>query len=431
MRTYLLAGAFALVATAASAADITKTSSGYTYFNRPGGDVVAHDADIDACRTIAGRLHQPSPHTTVVAAGGIYGAIGGAIAMAIAQGINDNRAHPTNVENCMVVRGWRVVSVGKAEGDALGALDPKARREKIKDWIGADPPHGDVVRSFGNELANMTPESALMASSNFGNTALSADLAEKPHEAASKPAAALPEMKRSAKPPKPLKAQDMGGVPVGDGLVVVSVAGAGPIILGFERIGPNADTPAWVDGQPGAFVATQAPTHVANAGGGSGSVLAFALPPGRWRLAYEGNGEVAASFCLGSPAFDLAAGDVIYAGSFNPAALGNPDLSVDSVKAVFPSMSGLADRLKPAVYMNGTTGTCSGAYAYALEIPSHPFVGAYAWGSVALQTPPAAQAAAQTAPAQAAQPPAPPAAPAAVAPANRATAPAAPTTSTH
>ena len=403
MRTLWLAALAAACATSAGAADITRSSPGYTYFNRPGADFAAHDADVAACRKVAERLHQPQAQTTVVAAGGIYGAIGVAIGMAIAQAISDARAHPTNVENCMVVRGWRVVSVDKDEGAALAALDKQARLDKINAWIGAAAPHGEIVRAFANELASDPPSAVFAPSVNFGSTALSADLSVKPHEATKlAPTAPTPYMAKSARPPKPLKAQDLGGVPAGDALIVVSIAGSGQVGLGFERIGPDADAPAWVDGHPGSFEVKQATGAFASANGGQGLMLAFAVPPGRWRLAYEANGQMSVSFCLGSPAFDVAAGDVIYTGAFDPGALGHPDMTLEPAKAIFPAISGLADKVRPANYLNGTQGVCQGAYAYALEIAGQSFVDGYAGGSRGLAAAPAQTAVA--APAAADQP---------------------------
>jgi hypothetical protein len=381
MRALWLAAAAAACVTPAFAADITRTSAGYTYFNRPGADFAAHDADIAACRKIAGRLHQPMQQMTYVSAGGGYGAIGAAIGIAIAQAISDARAHPTNVENCMVVRGWRVVSIDKEEGAALVALDKKVRLEKVSAWIGAETPHGQVVRTFDNELATAPPSAIFVASSNFGNTAVSADLATKPRETAASAATSQPYMAKSARPPKPLKAQDLGGVPEGAGLVVVSVVGSGEITLGFERVGPEADTPAWTDGHPGSFEVRQATGAFASANGGQGQMLAFAVPPGRWRLAYEEDAQTMVSYCLGAPAFDIAAGDVIYAGSFSPDAMGHPDLSPEPAKSIFPALSGIADKLQPAKYVNGVQGACQGAYAYALEMAGQPFADGYGWGT--------------------------------------------------
>ncbi|HWF76158.1 MAG TPA: hypothetical protein VN694_03190 [Caulobacteraceae bacterium] len=428
MRTLWLAAMAAACATSAGANDITKSSPGYTYFNRPGADFAAHDADVAECRKIAGRLHQPQAQTTVVAAGGVYGAIGVAIGMAIAQAVSDARAHPTNVENCMVVRGWRVVAVDKAEGEALAALDKQARLDKVGAWIGADPPHGQVIRAFANELATDPPGAVFAPSANFGSTALSADLAVKPHEAAkTAQAAPAPSMDRSARPPKPLKAQDLGGVPPGDALIVVSVAGTGQISLGFERVGPDLDTPAWVDGRPGSFVVKQAVKSFASANGGSGQLLAFAVPPGRWRLAYEENGQMAVSFCLGSPAFDVAAGDAVYAGTFDPTGLGQPDMTLDAAKAIFPALSGLGDKLRSADYVNGARGVCQGAYAYALELAGRPFIDGYAWGSRGLPATGAPAVAAAAPPTAAPPANAPPAnAPPASAPPVAAAAPASP-----
>ena len=420
MRAYLLAALILAAPATVHAANITTTTDGYTYFNRPGADVATHDADIDACRKQAGLLHQPMQQTTVVVTGGVYGAIGAAIGTAIAQAILDAHAHPINVENCMVVRGWRVVALDKDEGAAVAALERKDKIAKLEPWIGADAPHGTIVRSFDNDLASASAASVFIAGHVTTSGMLSADIAKKPH---APPAAAVadppdPEtMAKTAKPPKALKASALGGVPAGDGLVVITIKGAGAVALGFERIGPNPTTPAWVDGHPASFTASQSQADFASAGSGSGLTLAFVVPPGRWRMVYAANGFAGVSFCMGSPAFDVAAGDVIYAGAFDPDALGHPNLDVAPVKAVFSSLSGLADKVQPAAYINGTTGLCGGVYAYALEMPDRPFVEGYAWGSranVAVATAPVAAPAAAPAVPIVPPPPAPPAPAAAV-----------------
>jgi len=140
MRALWLAAFLAATAASPALADgkLNETSAGYTYFNRAGADLDSHDADVKACRTLAGTTYQPMPQTTVVATGGIYGAIGVAIGEAIVAAIQNHRGHLVNVENCMVVKGWRVVALDPAEGEALAGQDKKSRTAKVRDWVGAD-----------------------------------------------------------------------------------------------------------------------------------------------------------------------------------------------------------------------------------------------------------------------------------------------------
>src|SRR5438874_2530740 len=116
MRLGVITALLAATATPALAGgDMTGTSPGYTYFNKAGADLAAHNTDVQECRQLAGRLHQPLaptpgtslyvPAGTSPVAAGIGGAIGMAIVMAVQQKMADNRGNPVNVEHCMVVKG--------------------------------------------------------------------------------------------------------------------------------------------------------------------------------------------------------------------------------------------------------------------------------------------------------------------------------------
>jgi hypothetical protein len=241
-----------------------------------------------------------------------------------------------------------------------------------------------------------------------------------------------PKLAKSARPPAPLKAEQLGEIPADSALIVVNVQGTGAFSVAFERQGPDAKTPAWADGRPGAFLAGQPVKATATAGGAQGTTHVFAVPPGRWKIAHMSAGLFTVSLCLGAPSFEVAAGDVVYAGSFDPASAINnigPEMTLEPYRAVFPALSGLGDKMRPATYVNGSTGQCQGAYMYALETTGGQFAEGYAHGSKALPTPTtsAAAAPAPEAATPAATPAAAPVAPAAATPtsAPAATAPAA------
>jgi hypothetical protein len=85
-------------------------------------------------------------------------------------------------------------------------------------------------------------------------------------------------------------------------------------------------------------------------------------------------------YCLGSPSFEVKAGEVVYAGTFHLEGddLG-PDLALDPAKVYLGAAA--ADRVRPAVYRNGSRGSCHGFSAvYALEVPGAPFAPDYTWG---------------------------------------------------
>ena len=410
----------ATAAPAFAATDLTRTTDGFTYFNKPGADLAAHDAAVRECRTIAAQMHQPGPmtpsYTMVVPAGvspvaaGVGGAIGMAIAMAIQQSIADHKGAPVNVENCMVVKGWRVVALDDLEGKGFPALKKDVQLAELAQWVGAAEPHGKVVRVFANDAVE-GDQKALFTPATHVGVAVSADLVGKaagkdkpaagPVAAYLPPAAAprLPRKAKTAEPPKPLADADLGGIPDGQGLIVVNVRGDAQVAVSLQRAGPDPATPAWVDGHPADILVVRPAKAFARAGAAEGATYVYAVPPGRWRLENVEVNSVAMSFCLGGPAFDLAAGEAVYAGSFNPNNV-VPDMRMETAKAAFPSVSPVVDKLKPAAWVNGVQAQCHGAYAYALELPDRPFVDSYALGSRA-QPPPAVKAAAPAPPAAA------------------------------
>jgi len=130
----------------AVAATMDRPSDGYVYFHRAGADMARHDAAIDACiREVAG-TRQPS----------IGPAHGGLITRMILrsgrdaqQQVADRVAFDANLEDCMVARGWEVVRLDDAEGKQLAGLPQPQQAAAIAPWIGAQPPHGQVVRQYG------------------------------------------------------------------------------------------------------------------------------------------------------------------------------------------------------------------------------------------------------------------------------------------
>jgi hypothetical protein len=406
MRKLCLAAVMAAAASPAMAGDLGKTSDGYTYFNKPGAQLAAHDADVRACRAMSARLHQPDTSPPVYAPG-LAGAIGAAIGKAIVMAMNDAKARPVNVENCMVVKGWRVVALDPAAGEAADKLDTAAKVARIGPLIGAAEPEGTIVRVFDNDAATIQTSGMFSPARNTSKARLSVDAMGDPPESdkpsKEKPAPA-PKLAKSARPPSPLKPEQLGEIPADSALVVVNLQGVGAFSVNFERVGPDAKTPAWADGRPGAFTAAQPVKATAVAGGAGGTTLVYAVPAGQWRISSFHAGLFMASLCLGAPSFEAVAGEVVYAGSFDPGSPSNrigPDMTLEPYRAVFPALSGLGDKMRAATYVNGATGQCNGAYMYALELPERPFAEGYAFGSKARPAPVGAAAAAVPVPAPA------------------------------
>ena len=125
--------------------NLGRMTAGYSYYNRPGADMALHDSDLHACLIAAAAMR-----TTISSAVG--GVIGGLIASAQEDAANRGVVSSA-LENCMVVHGWRVVHLDDAEGSALAALPGAELAAKLRPWVGAETPHGTVVRIWHNEAA--------------------------------------------------------------------------------------------------------------------------------------------------------------------------------------------------------------------------------------------------------------------------------------
>jgi len=387
MRTAMVIAVVSTVAQSVSAADLTTSARGVSYFHKEGATASSHDADLQDCRTLAGKMHQPiPPMNPAVESQGLAGLLVGSIIVSAQQTAADHKARAVNVENCMVVKGWQVVALTPGDATAFAALDKASKAGRAGEWIGSTELHGTVVRRFANDVAS-DDSSQMYVVARHPGVSISDDVVDPGLSKApeKKPVTTIdptiaPGRPESAKPPKPLKDEQLGGVPPGAGLIIVNVRGDAAATLLFERVGPDPDTDAWVDGQPSQVFVNPPAKAVAKAGARLGVTQVFSVPPGRWRLSAIGVGDVSVSFCLGSPAFDVAAGDAVYAGS-SSSEHALPGMGLDIAKSAFPGLSSVPDKIRAATWTNGVRGKCVGTYLYALEIPDQPFVDGYILGS--------------------------------------------------
>jgi hypothetical protein len=358
--------------------DLTRSAGGYTYFNKPGADMEIHDADLRECRHQALQMVQPDLNTNAGAGHGLIGALVAAVIEGAMDSMYERRGLAANIENCMVVAGWRVVRMPDQDGQALAARDQFGQANQLAGLVGAQDTQGEVVRTYGNEIAAggavVFAQAGDLDKPSLSLTAL-APLEE---ESVEKPD--LPKMEKSARPPKPLAPEKLGQTPEGYAVVVVRLRGSGlqnGETLTLERAGPYIEIPAWVDGQPASATASLPMKFLVKGGSRLEKTTAFAVPPGRWRLAGLSQGLFQLSLCLGAPAFDVAAGEVVFAGDFDLSASTVPDLDPATARAALAAAPALAERVRPAVYVNGYKSQCGGAaYLYAYEIPGAPFANA-------------------------------------------------------
>lgn len=382
----LLAAAFAATTTHASAADLTLSTSGYNYFHRANATLAQHDTDVRECMVLARKANQPD--TQMGSGGGLIGALVLGVVKGVMDGIGQRRGMAANIENCMVVRGWTVRRLPNAQGAALAAQSQAEQSKALASLVGAADPTDEAVRAFDND-AQRASTVMFTPAGDLDKLSLSLTaLAPPPKDAPPPPVApAQPKMKKSSWPAKPLKPEQLAATPTDASLVVVRLTGGqsqGGEQLLFSRTGPDATTPAWADGQPGAFAAPLPIKMFAKSDVTYDTTLVFALPPGQWRLIGAARGMFIASFCLGQPAFTVAKGETVFAGTFS---LGGerlgPDLDLEPTKAALSALPERAAQVKAANYVNGTLSDCGGAYIYALEAPGAPFTEGYSYGSAA------------------------------------------------
>lgn len=368
----------------------------YTYFNRPGATIQTHNDAVFECWIQAVKT-KSYDEKTPVAAGGLIGAL----ASSALQHAYHHGAVGASLENCMVALGWRVVSIADAEGADLAKLPPGPLSMILAPWVGAQTPHGDVVRTWGNDAAHGTStrfsfrpdhkndgQLSLIAATGHDLTKFNQN--DGPTAVNDYPAPDATLDKRWSM--KPLKANKLSAASPDGGVIITRVRGLGlnrGTTVFFNRMGSRPDI--WAsntDHMLDSIGVYGNPFYQ----GKNGAWVAWAVPAGRWRvfsIAATSKGEL--NFCLGSPSFEVKAGDVIYAGTFDFTGELGPDLDLAPAKAWLGGAP-QANTVKAAQYTNGSLGPCGGDTngIYALEIDGAPFAPGYEWGgkaAAATQTP--------------------------------------------
>lgn len=361
------------VATGAERIDLTRSSAGYTYFNRAGADLTQHDEAVRACMVEARRMRQPDDNAAAsgAAAGGLLGALVMGVVQGVVNGMQERRGVAANLENCMVVNGWRVVRLDEADGKALDVMEQPALHDALAERVGAEAPSGQVVRVYDNDALRgdtvVTGRSGDLDKISLSLQALP------PSDAAATPSRQIPRAPRTARPPRALKPEEVA-IKAEESLVTVRLTGMaeqGGRTLIFTRQGPAPDIQAWEsDGRPALF-AVALPTRGAARGDRTRAVTqTFAVPPGRWRLSAINMGQHITHFCLGASGFETREGEAVYAGAFDLSGdrMG-PDVTLRDDLLTPASPAAVAGvRHRAADWTYGDRQPCEGAYLYALDL---------------------------------------------------------------
>lgn len=401
MRAAILAvlwvSALAAGAARAQPVDLHLPSQGYTYFNRPGSDITLHDRELFECALEAAKTMQPEQNPQL--SNQMWGWLLDRYPMGGYAGLQAKYGFAGSLENCMVVRGWRVVRLDDGVGRNLAKLSQPALAAALQDWVGSVAPPGEIVRTWNNDALLSSTGRFHTADQPKGTSLSFLARAPQPDDSAKLSAAVaaakplrvrslsdLPEADR--RPLLPLKPKEMATIPPDLAVIVIRLRGY-PVVKGttlfFNRIPTDSQATAWsfdnvVDNfKVGLPEATYGP-----AGSMQERTFVVAVPPGRWALTQASRLFYLERFCLGAPAFDVGAGDVVFAGTFDLSAQSwAPDMNPGPVSQIAASLPGGAERLKAASWRNGNRGPCFGAAIYNLEIPGAPYVEGYTWGGAA------------------------------------------------
>lgn len=359
------------------AVDLTRAVGGYTYYNRVGASSAEHDAALGRCVERAGTIESGAM-------------LGMGVTDVRSSGLPRSRFRAA-IENCMIVAGWRVVSLSREEGRALVRLPKEDLATRLSVWIGAEAPSGRIMRTFDNEAARAGTivDGWNNLSSNDSLSLAAAGLADPTPRQPRFPT--TPPARGSAVTHGPLKAEDYPAIPAGAAVVIVRLVGLGrEDVLMFENLRAAGRFPTSVMSRTDAVEQVTAMRRFGPQPAGLGpreSVLAFVVTPGDWRLRSRMTrlGGTMMDFCLGAPTFSIEPGEVLFLGTFDMAGALGPAMDMDQSRLALAIDPDRAARARPAVWRNGASASCGNAiYTYALEIPGAPFIDGYEGGSRAV-----------------------------------------------
>lgn len=355
--------------------NLAQATAGYLYFNRDGATIAEHDNDLRSCAAVAGNNYLTTaralPARPPLDSRGVVGDWIGEV-------VNDSmlsgweRAHRNIViENCMVVRGWRLVRLDGRAGRSLAARSHDEVRGALSNLIGAAAPTGEVVRIWRNEAAD--PGSIYAISPRNARRTLLSALAADPN--ATLPQDAVRFLPQSDIVEVRIERAQFSNAPIlrpDEAIIVVGLTGlrsnARHFFMALEHEDGSRRHRLWVN-----------VAGAENIGGGRFmNTLAFVVPAGEWRV--QGFG-MHLDFCLGAPSFTVSASEVVFAGEFDSDAVLLPDLSETAVHRHAPNIAPLATSIRPASWTNGATWACPPFNTYALEFADAPFRSDYRWGS--------------------------------------------------
>jgi len=249
----------------------------------------------------------------------------------------------------------------------------------LQKWVGLASPHGDIVRTFGNEGASASTVKFGRADGWSGTSLSITSL-----DAQAVRAHRLSEARYVGRRIRELSAGQSPDLSGDSGLIVVNLKGLGHQNgewMSFRRL-PDAGS---TDAQTAVYFEVWLPSlPFPRPSDRRDTIQAFVVPAGRWIVNNVGQELSAVSFCLGAPGFQVSPGDAVFAGTFD---LGSddvgPDMSLATAQSFLADRPAVAASLRPAVWSNDAKTSCAlpqsfivATFIYALEIDEPALQGA-------------------------------------------------------
>lgn len=363
-----IAAACLAIATSASAApyqrppkgqdgpDLTRASAGHIYYNRAGATLAQHNDALRECRRLAqsNRPFSGITPTYTYQAGLLGMALQGAAAATIDTGYSQART-----QLCMVAMGWRVVRLDESPAIKLKRLKGDDFNAAFGPLVGAETPEGTIAARFANEAARGDSVKFRLPTA-IEQVSLS-EIALSFAGAATPAATPTSSEKPAADGSATLVVRLTGDRKFHNGHSLV-FAGPSPFSLTLPAgRGPIAEKVARFDVKPGRYTLSQ---------------LLEASPT--LFSANSSTGQHSLDFCLGAPYIEVKDGDVLYLGAFDLQGQLGPDMALAPAREALAADPAEAAAVRPADWINGATGYCSGTYFYALIFPDAPYDPAYA-----------------------------------------------------
>jgi hypothetical protein len=328
------------------------------FYNKPGATRAQYDADWQTCRLIARGSATPSgsvPYTYNPAmvspiAAGVGGAIGGLIAGAIAEG-QQRRA---NRQACLLIKGWRLVEVSKAEQARLATLGDAERDRYFNTIVGAEKVDGQIT-----------------ARTSFAQPADPALVVDAPLTGAGSVWVG-----KKIDPALPFKLEKgEGAVVIGFRRVVADAAGrSGGIQLVRYDMDKRELAFRPVDWKKQGDTTTYLLDALSGDKKATYEVQVRRVTAGDYVLNATSVGPLvfATTNCFGAPTFHVGEGEIVYLGDFIPfwnvklsgggryLGLNYASFPEDARKTLATKQPALAEAMKPAALMNGATYSCAG-----------------------------------------------------------------------